>query len=155
MRAYVETGKVLFAFRYLPLQEKHPAALMAAEAAECSARQGRFWDMNNELFAAPRPLTSESLLAAAQRLGLDPALFGRCMKGETLDTIRRDVAHARGLSITSTPSFLFGAVEGGNQLRVVRHESGAIPPAAFSRILDGLWRRTIDSRSGRMPIKTT
>src|SRR4051812_28759257 len=34
-----------FIFRHFPLSETHPAAIMAAQAAEAAARQNKFWEM--------------------------------------------------------------------------------------------------------------
>ena len=43
-------NKVRFIFRHFPLQEAHPHALMAAEASEAAAAQGKFWQMHDVLF---------------------------------------------------------------------------------------------------------
>src|SRR5262245_41540414 len=42
-KLYVDTGKVLFAFQHLPLENLHPSALLAAQFASCASRQGKFW----------------------------------------------------------------------------------------------------------------
>ena len=42
--------RVRFAFRHNPLEEVHPHALMAAQAAECAGGQGQFWPMHDLLF---------------------------------------------------------------------------------------------------------
>jgi protein-disulfide isomerase len=137
VKAYVETGKVQFAFRHLPLKQ-HPLAMKAAEAAECSRRQGRFWPMHDALFTMPRALDSDSLLAKAKTLGLDSGQFQRCMDGEAITRVRQDVAEAQALGITGTPTFLFGTIEPDGRLKVVRRESGAIPAKAFAGMLDDL-----------------
>jgi protein-disulfide isomerase len=62
------------------------------------------------------------------------------MAGETRDRVKRHIEEATKLGIRSTPSFLIGTMMPGGQLNVVRHESGAMPLAAFSRILDELIR---------------
>ncbi|HEY7450689.1 MAG TPA: thioredoxin domain-containing protein [Vicinamibacterales bacterium] len=137
-RSHIETGKILFAFRHLPLDQKHASAFVAAEAAECSGRQGRFWPMHDELFAPPRELNYENFMSMARRIGLDSGRFRRCMDGEAGERIRQDVAEAQKLSIAGTPSFLFGTVEPDKRVKIVRHESGAIPVKVFARILDDL-----------------
>src|SRR5215831_20202706 len=43
-------NRVLFAYRHFPLEEAHPHALAAAEAAECAAQQGKFWLMHDLLY---------------------------------------------------------------------------------------------------------
>jgi protein-disulfide isomerase len=41
LKDYVQTGKVVVAFRHFPLQNIHKQALRAAEIAECSRQQGK------------------------------------------------------------------------------------------------------------------
>src|SRR4029078_10880382 len=43
-------GRVRVVFRHFPLEEVHPHALAAAEAAECAGAQGKFWAMHDQLF---------------------------------------------------------------------------------------------------------
>src|SRR3954469_18254731 len=38
-------------FRHFPLSQVHPRALLAAEAAEAAAAQGKFWEMHDTLYA--------------------------------------------------------------------------------------------------------
>jgi protein-disulfide isomerase len=137
-KSYVETGRVQFAFRHLPLEDKHASALRAAEAAECSRRQNQFWPMHNALFTVPKALDTDSLFAKAHTIGLDSRRFRQCMNGEATARVRQDVAEARALGINGTPTFLFGTVEPKGLLKVVRRESGAIPTDAFSGILEEL-----------------
>ncbi len=117
VKNYVETGKIRFVFRHLPLERKHASALKAAEASECGARQSRFWPMHDELFAQPMALDSESLVAKARRSGLDMRRFNECMKGQALDRVRSDIAEARSLLISGTPTFLFGTLEPSGLLK--------------------------------------
>ena len=42
--------KLRFVFRNFPLTQIHPYALIAAEAAEAAALQGKFWEMHDLLF---------------------------------------------------------------------------------------------------------
>jgi protein-disulfide isomerase len=55
-----------FVFRNFPLSELHPHALMAAEAAEAAAAQGKFWEMHDLLFENQRKLGRGHLLRYAQ-----------------------------------------------------------------------------------------
>ena len=43
-------GRIRFAYRHFPLEEVHPHAMLAAEAAECAGSQGKFWEMHDLLF---------------------------------------------------------------------------------------------------------
>ncbi len=73
-RDYLDTGKLRFIVRDLPL-EFHAAALPAAEAAHCAAEQGKFWPMHAVLLASGTQLTAEALRQQARALGLDVERF--------------------------------------------------------------------------------
>ena len=54
-------GDVRYVWRHLPLNDVHPHAQLAAEAAEAAAAQGAFWEMHDLLLDAPgraRPPTT-------------------------------------------------------------------------------------------------
>lgn len=51
-----------FAFRHFPLTDRHPESLLAAQAAEAAALQGRFWAMHDRLFERQEEIGAESLL---------------------------------------------------------------------------------------------
>jgi predicted DsbA family dithiol-disulfide isomerase len=52
------------------------------------------------------------------------------------DKVREDATTAKKLSVSSTPSFPIGTITGDRLLKVVRHESGAIPTEVFTRMID-------------------
>ena len=66
--------RLLFAFRHLPIPEKHPLAMLEAEASEAAAAQGKFWEYYDALYAIQPKLSHETMLEAAADLGLDEAL---------------------------------------------------------------------------------
>src|SRR5262245_18532899 len=68
-------GRVRFAFRHCPLEEVHPHALLAAEAAECAGAQGKFWEMHQLLFDNQGHLKPKNLHGYAERLQLDMARY--------------------------------------------------------------------------------
>src|ERR1700746_3412216 len=49
LERFAERARIVF--RHFPLQEVHPHALAAAQAAECAGGQGKFWPMHDLLFA--------------------------------------------------------------------------------------------------------
>lgn len=67
--------RLLVVHRHLPLRHSHPRAQMAAEAAEASGAQGKFWEMHDRLFAAGFALERADLIAYATELGLDIGRF--------------------------------------------------------------------------------
>ena len=135
---YLKTGKVLLAFRHLPLESIHPFAQKAAEAAECAGRQDRFWEMHDQLFRDPRQLSESGIRAGARVLNLEPSKFSLCLDGQATDKVKADAASARRLGVTSTPAFLFGTVQTDRRIKVLQRISGARPVGEFQAILDSL-----------------
>ena len=133
--AYVDTGKVKMAFKHLPLP-MHAQAKPAAVAAECAARQGRFWEMHDRLFENPSELGETKFVSAASTLGLDRAIFDTCRAGQTTDKVARDMAEAGKLKITGTPTFLIGRVQPDGNVVVARVLTGALPVATFEAALN-------------------
>lgn len=78
----------------------------AAEATECAAEQGRFWDYYDALYAEPRrgAWTKADLKTMSRTLGLAPS-FDQCVDGGRYAARIRaesEVAAARG--VISTPT---------------------------------------------------
>lgn len=95
-----------FAFRHYPLETIHAEALLAAEAAESAAAQGRFWDMHRILFANQQHLKSADLEGYAAELGLDVTRFRADMREHVhLPRVRADLALGQQLQVRSTPGF--------------------------------------------------
>src|SRR5258705_9468430 len=69
-----------FVFRHFPLENVHPHAPRAAEAAEAAAAQGKFFEMHAALFGHQTALEDEDLVRYATELDLDPARFGAELK---------------------------------------------------------------------------
>ena len=78
-------GKVNFARLNLPLPS-HEYARGAAKAQVCAREQGRGDEMADELFAA-EDLRPEANRELARRLGLDLAVFDRCIAGAAADRV--------------------------------------------------------------------
>jgi len=98
-------GSVRFAFRHFPQEEVHPHALIAAEASEAAAIQGKFWPMHDRLFRRQRNLTRSDLNAVAREIKLDMAAFALAMDGHvSVSRIRAMAADGRKSGVRSTPS---------------------------------------------------
>ena len=98
-----------YVLRHLPLAEVHPHAELAAAAAEAAGRQGRFWEMHDELFAHQDALTRDCLAGHAATIGLDVTRFLEDLDDATLvDRIRADVASAVASGARGTPTFFVG-----------------------------------------------
>ena len=113
--------RLLFAFRHLPIPERHPLAPLAAEASEAAAAQGRFWEYHDALYANQPRLSRETMVELAGEHGLDvERLTAEIDSGIHRDRIARDVASAEASGATGTPTFfvngkrLFGAYDAGS-----------------------------------------
>src|SRR6266550_894239 len=62
--------RLTFAFRNFPLNQMHPNAESAAEAAEFAATRGRFWEMHDALFENQADLGPRLLLDLSAGLGI-------------------------------------------------------------------------------------
>jgi protein-disulfide isomerase len=63
--------KIRFVFRNFPLNDIHPHAQHASEAAEAAAAQDKFWQMHDYLFEHQKALDNGHLLEYAQKVGLE------------------------------------------------------------------------------------
>jgi protein-disulfide isomerase len=98
--------KVRFVFRHFPLEDPHPHALAAAEAAECAGEQGKFWEMHDLLFANQTHLKPKHLHDYADQLGLDMAQFTAEMDDHVyLQRIREHIEGGKRSHVRGTPGF--------------------------------------------------
>src|SRR5580765_2551482 len=66
-----EHGDIDYVWRHLPLNDVHPNAQRAAEAAEAAAEQRAFWEMHDLLLERQDALGYRDLVGYARELGLD------------------------------------------------------------------------------------
>ncbi len=138
---YVDTGKVQYVFRHYPL-ENHPLAVKAAEAVECAAGEGMYWNMHDRLFEANGALTERNLLEYAASLELSPVDFETCLRTDAMaGHVIEDRRRGEELGVTATPTFFFAEVLEDGKLRLLAKLRGARPYSSFEAILDELLRR--------------
>lgn len=134
---YIDTGQVQWFFRDLPLS-MHREALPAALAARCAADQGKFWPMNEALFARQAQLGAALYPQLAQQLALDGGRFNTCMASpDTRRRVQRDAREAQQFGITGTPGFLLGRYD-GERLEVARSATGFADYETFAREIEQL-----------------
>jgi Na+/H+ antiporter NhaA len=99
-------GDVRYVWRHLPLNDVHPNAQAAAEAAEAAADQGFFWEMHDLLFRHQDALRPSDLMAYAEQLGLDDERFAEAMREHTgAASVAMDVDSADLSDVSGTPTF--------------------------------------------------
>ena len=99
-------NRVGFVYRHFPLEEVHPHALAAAQAAECAGGQGKFWPMHDLLFEHIQALNPHHLNEYAQQLELDMTRFTAEMTDTVyLQRIREHQQSGRDSGVRATPTF--------------------------------------------------
>ena len=113
-----------FTFKYFPLTDE---GYLAAQAAECAAFQGYFWEYHDSLYENWENLDQESLTQYADWLGLNLDDFNSCLtQGSSINAIEKDLADGREIGVEGTPTFFIG-----DQMIV-----GAHPLEVFQGIID-------------------
>lgn len=134
IKDYVNTGKVKFYYRQLPLTSIHPNAYKAASAAECANEQGKFWEYHDILFQKQSSWASldntnavNQFKTFSQNLGLDTTSFNSCLDSDKYkDKIDADMNDGQKAGINGTPAtFVNGTLV-----------SGAQPYANFKSLID-------------------
>jgi protein-disulfide isomerase len=134
---YIQTGKVKYFYRDLPLSI-HGRALPAARAARCAGEQGKYWEMHDSLFAKQNALSAPALLERAQTLGLDKEKFTECLSSDRYnEDIRKSISDAEKFGIDGTPTFFIGTIE-GDVVNIKAGIKGTSPVDVFKTDLDAL-----------------
>ncbi|HEX2824537.1 MAG TPA: Na+/H+ antiporter NhaA [Streptosporangiaceae bacterium] len=99
-------GDVRYVWRHLPLNDVHPHAQLAAEAAEAAGKQDAFWEMHDRLFDHQDALTARDLVAHAGALGLDTERFAADLRKHAgAAHVSEDVDSADLSGVSGTPTF--------------------------------------------------
>jgi protein-disulfide isomerase len=129
--------KVKLVFKDFPIDELHPQARKAHEAARCAGEQGKFWEYHKRLFEGS-PQIGEDLKTTARSAGPDMATFENAWRAESLNLQFRRKS-TRKLGVTGIPGFFING----------RFLSGAQPLEAFVRLIDDELARMSDQH--RLP----
>jgi len=133
---YVDTGKVRYVFRDHPLDQIHPQARKAAEAAHCAGEQGRFWEMHEVLFRNQTALAATHLPEHAQAAGADRTKLDECLaSGRYAARVAQGLTDGAAIGVRGTPSFVIGKTTSGNVVQGTPIR-GAQPLEVFRRIID-------------------
>jgi len=98
--------RVRYVFRDFPIEQLHPQAVQAAQAAQCAFEQGKFWEYHDLLFQNQGALDAKSLKEYAVQLGLDQVVFDGCLdSGKYAQEVQDDFDDARAHGVTGTPTF--------------------------------------------------
>ncbi len=97
---------VRYVWRHLPLNDVHPQAQLAAEAAEAAGAQGAFWELHDLLLTHQDALRLPDLLGYAESLGLDTdRVADELQRHVHAGRIAEDVDSADLSGVSGTPTF--------------------------------------------------
>jgi protein-disulfide isomerase len=138
---YVQSGKVLYAYRDFPLDNIHPGATPWAIAARCAGEQAKYKAMHDKIFDEQNKqgqgtVGYENYTAIAkqwaQEIGLDSGTFNACLDSRKYASqVQRDLQDGFGAGVSGTPAFFVGNPQKG----YVKIE-GARELALFKQTLD-------------------
>jgi len=110
---YVDTGKVLFAYKHYPLNKIHPVAVQAAMASECAKEQNMFWDFHNTIYENQEFLSPGMLPTWATAIRMDGDQFKECVNSNKyFEVINADIEEGKSIGVEGTPAFLILTGEG-------------------------------------------
>lgn len=124
---YIQPGKVRFVYRHLAILG--PQSVAAAQASECAAEQGKFWEYHDTLFASKGflSLADPRLKQYARDLRLDGKAFDRCLDGgKYAKRVKGETGIGIRLGATGTPTFFING----------RMLIGAHPFETFQKIIE-------------------
>ena len=146
-------SRIRFIFRNFPLQI-HDKAYDAAVAAEAAGLQGKFWQMQDQLFthqnvwSSPSANNKELWAGYAEKIGLDVPRWQSDMAGMAAkNRVDQDMARGRYLNVGSTPTLFI------NNQSVPFPEMNA---QALRRIIDAELQKTSAGQAptGQAPAST-
>lgn len=85
---------------------------LLAQSAECAGDQGKFWEMEEALFATETPPEdSTAVLAVADTLGLNQNTFQDCLDTEKYkDRVAADTFEGKRFGVLGTPTFFINGI---------------------------------------------
>jgi protein-disulfide isomerase len=133
---YIDTGKVRFVVRNLPLS-MHSNAMSYAHAAVCADGLTKKNRTFQDALYVPRASAFDSTVAAAALAADVPTtLLLDCIASKRSDKrIQADIAAANELGVSGTPSFVVGLTASKIRGRILR---GAYPAEVFIATIDSL-----------------
>lgn len=97
--------QVRWVYRHFPLDSIHPYARAAAEASECAAEQGAFWEFADGLFENQDRLGDKLYQELAQNLGLNMDQFDQCVSSAKYKKkVQAQYQDGLRVGVTGTPN---------------------------------------------------
>jgi protein-disulfide isomerase len=120
-----------FAYRHFPLNEIHPMAVPAAQAAEWAGSYGKFWEYSDLLYENQDRLSPDLLLELADKILLNPEELAAAIdSGRFLDRVQHDFEEGERSGVHGTPTFFInghyydGAYEFDDMVAAIEEHRG-------------------------------
>jgi len=98
-------NEVKLVIKNFPLTRIHKNAMPAAIAALAANQQGKYWEMNSQLFKNYNQLSDEKIDEIAQSLGLDMTQFKKDIENPDLAAqVQRDLQDGVQAGVRGTPT---------------------------------------------------
>ncbi|GJM42277.1 MAG: hypothetical protein DHS20C20_25590 [Ardenticatenaceae bacterium] len=112
-REMIESGRVFYAIKDLPLDNLHPEAIVAGTAVRCAGEQEAYKEMHDAVFANQAIWGGSGETAAinvftdlAEDIGLDSEALTSCIElGEQRSLVLANQQESLALGVSSTPTF--------------------------------------------------
>lgn len=114
LEKYVKSGQLRIVYRHMAFLGDE--SQWAAEASECAAEQGKFWEYHDKIYTSQKgenqgALGKDNLKKFAVDLKLDTAKFNQCLdSGKYTDKIKQSNAAAQQFGVTGTPTVFVSGV---------------------------------------------
>lgn len=113
-------SQIRYEFHHFPLASIHRYAMEAAEAAECAADQGKFWEFVDYSYEHQEELSRDALDMWGEVLGLDTALYDRCRASHIKrDLVQSEYTSGKALGVGGTPTFFVNGVKVENKIDAI------------------------------------
>lgn len=120
-------AKLRFEFKHFPIVSLHRHAMVAAQASECAADQGKFWDFIDLAYEKQSDLRSDVFPVWAKELGLDVPLFERCRKSRIKKSaVLQDYEEGKSIGVKGTPTFFVNGEQVESELNAMTNAVDAI-----------------------------
>ena len=145
-------NRIKFIYRNFPLQQIHRHAYAAAVAAEAASLQGKFWEMQNQLFQNQREWSSAAdapklFEGYAQKIGLDLPKYQNDILGlSSKSRVDADMMRGKKIGVSGTPAiYINGTQVAFEKLNV----------EAMRQIIDGELQKPGSQPTGQASNQTT
>lgn len=117
-------AKIRFEFKHFPIVSLHRHAMVAAQAGECAADQGKFWEFVDFVYEKQSAMRADVFPEWARELQLDVPLFERCVRSRIKKgVVLEDYEEGKGVGVKGTPTFFVNGEQVPSELPAI---TGAI-----------------------------